>query len=99
VGDNVCSQIRKQATAEHCPSEGLEGAGRRWAQSEATAVGDASSEACYEGRGLRGLVNVGDEVGSPSAERGSMELAMEVMTAERACSQAKRRNRDLQGRV
>jgi hypothetical protein len=62
----------------------------------ATAVDDASSEARYEDRGLRGFVNSGDE---ESADRGSMELAMEVVTAERACSQAKRRNRYLQGLV
>lgn len=46
-------------------------------------------------------MNLGDEVGvgSQSADRGPMELAMEVVTAERACSQAKRRNRYLQGLV
>ena len=67
----------------------------------ATAVGDASSEARDEYRGLRGFVNVSDEVdvGSQSADRGSMELAMEVVTAERACSQANRRNRYLRGLV
>ncbi len=59
----------------------------------ATAVGDAFSEARYEDRGLQGFANLGDEVGvgSQSADRGSMELAMEVMTAERGCSQAKAR--------
>lgn len=63
----------------------------------ATAVGDASSEARYEYRGLRGFVNLGDEVGVgyQSAERVLMELAMEVVTTERACLQAKRRKRGL----
>ena len=67
----------------------------------ATAVGDAFSEARCEDRDLRGFVNLGDEVGvgSQSADRGSMELAMEVVTAERACSQAKRRDLYLQGLV
>lgn len=67
----------------------------------AIAVGDAFSEARYEDRGLRGFVKLGDEVGvgSQSADRGSMELAMEEVTAERACSQAKRRNLYLQGLV
>lgn len=47
---------------------------------------------------LDDFVNLGDEmdVSCQSAERGSMELAMEVKTAERACSQAKRRNIYLQ---
>ena len=46
-------------------------------------------------------MNLGDEVGvgSPSADRGSMELAVEVVTAERACSQAKGRDRYAQGLV
>ena len=57
----------------------------------ATVMGDVSSEARYEYRGLRGFVNLGDEVGMCSHDRGSMELAMEVMTAERGCSQAKAR--------
>ena len=63
----------------------------------ATAVGDASAEARYEYRGLRRFVNFGNEVGvgSQSTDLGSMELAMEV-TAELACSQAKRRNQYLQ---
>lgn len=67
----------------------------------ATAVGDAFSEARCGDRGLRDLVNLGDEVGvgPQSADRGSMELGMEVVTAERACSQAKRRNLYLQGLV
>lgn len=62
-----------------------------------TAVGDASSEAHYEYRGLRCFVNLGNEVGvgSQSADHGSMELATEV-TAERACSQVNRRSRYLQ---
>lgn len=43
-------------------------------------------------------MNFGDEVGvsSQSTDRGSVELAIEVVTAERACSQAKHRNRYLQ---
>lgn len=43
----------------------------------------------------------GDEVGVgfQSADRGSVELAMEGVTAGRACSQAKRRRRYLQGLV
>lgn len=65
----------------------------------ATVMGDVSSEARYEYRGLRGFVNLGDEVGMCSHDRGSMELAMEVVTAERACLQAKHRNRYLQGLV
>lgn len=67
----------------------------------ATAVGDAFSEARYEDRGLQGFANLGDEVGvgSQSADRGSMELAMEVMTAECGCSQAKGRNLYLEGLV
>lgn len=46
-------------------------------------------------------MNLDEEVGlsSQSADRGSMELAMEVVTAKRACSQAKRRNLCLQGLV
>ena len=57
----------------------------------AIALGDAFSEARCEDRGLRGFVNLGDEMGvrCQSAERGSMELAME----------AKRRNLHLQGLV
>jgi hypothetical protein len=67
----------------------------------ATAVGDASSKARYEYRGLQDFVSLGDEmgVGSQNANRGLMELAMEVMIAERACSQAKCWNRYLQGLV
>lgn len=67
----------------------------------ATAVGNAFSKARYEDRGLRGFVSLGDVVGvgSQSADRGSMGLVMEVVTAERACSQAKRRNLYLQGLV
>ena len=62
-----------------------------------TAVGDASSEARYEDQGLRGFVNLGDEVsvGSQSAGRRSMGFAM-VVTVERACSRAKRPNLNLQ---
>lgn len=84
----MCSQARKQATAEYCSSEGLEGAGRRWAQSEAIAVDDASSEARSEDQDPQGVVQSDNEVGvgSRSADRGSMELAMEVVAAERACS-------------
>ena len=67
----------------------------------ATAVDDASSEARYEDQGLRGFVKLSDEVdvGSQSADRGSMELAMEVLTAERTYSRAKRRDRYLKGLV
>lgn len=62
----------------------------------ATAIDDAPSEARYEYRGFRGFVNLGDEVGVGSHDSGSMELEMEVVTAERACSQAKHRNHYLQ---
>lgn len=65
-----------------------------------TAAGDASSEARHEDQGLRGFVNLGHEVGmsSQGADRGSMVVVIEVMTAERTCSLA-RRNRYLKGLV
>ena len=83
---------------EHYPSEEFEGAVHQWAQSLTIAIANASSEARYENQSLRGTVNSDDEVdvGSRSADRGSMELAIEV---ERAYSQAKRRNLYLQGLV
>ena len=67
----------------------------------ASVVGDASWEVRYEDLDLHSFVNSGDgvDVGSQSADRGSMESAMEVVTAKRACSQAKRRNLHLQGLV
>ncbi len=60
----------------------------------ATAIGDTSLEAHCEDRSLQGFVNLGDKVsvGSQSADRGPMESAMEVVTAERARSKVKRRN-------
>lgn len=67
----------------------------------ATAVGDSFPEMHCEDRGSRGFVDLGDEAGvsSQSADNGWMELAMEVATAERACSQAKRRYLYLQGLI
>ena len=65
----------------------------------ATAFGDAFSGARYKDRGLLSSVQLGNEVivGSQSADLGYMELAMELVTAERVCSLANRRNLDLQG--
>ena len=83
---------------EHYLSEEFEGAVHQRAQNLTTAVGDASSEAGYEDRDF---VNSDDEagMGSRSADRGSMELAIEVVTTERTYSQVKRRNLRLQGLV